>query len=280
MHRTIEIDRIPIDYSDTGSGTPIVFVHGVYVTGALWDDVAARLSATNRCIAPTWPFGAQSSPVDAADLSVPAVIKRIGKFLAALDLHDVTLVSNDTGGGVVLSALGSDVSVFDRVSRLVFTNCDSYEHFPPRSFKPLVKLCALSPRIGALALRGLASGPGLRYFISAVTENGIAPERVLEIFGGFATSAEVRHDAARFSAGLNARYTLEAAPAIATWRTPVLLVWGDSDSLFPLSHGERLAAAFPDASLRVVPRSSTYVMLDQPGMTAGLIGEFVGGPAS
>ena len=279
MQRTIEIDGIGIDYTDTGSGTPIVFVHGVYVTGALWDDVARPLSATNRCIAPTWPFGAQASPVGEADLSVPAAIARIGKFLTTLDLHDVTLVANDTGGGVVLSALGSDADGFDRASRLVLTNCDSYEHFPPRAFKPLVKLCAVSPRLGGLALRLLTGGPGLRTFISAVTKNGIAPDRVPTIFGGFATSAEVRHDAARFSAGLNPRYTLDAASAITTWRTPVLLVWGDSDALFPLAHAEGLAAAFPDASVRVIPRSSTYVMLDDPIRTAAAIGEFVNGSA-
>jgi pimeloyl-ACP methyl ester carboxylesterase len=44
----IDIDGVEIDYVDVGSGTPVVFVHGVYVTGALWNDVVRRLSGTHR----------------------------------------------------------------------------------------------------------------------------------------------------------------------------------------------------------------------------------------
>ena len=44
MASTVVIDNVEIEYNDMGSGAPLVFVHGLYVTGALWDDVAARLS--------------------------------------------------------------------------------------------------------------------------------------------------------------------------------------------------------------------------------------------
>ncbi|HYB83519.1 MAG TPA: alpha/beta fold hydrolase, partial [Mycobacterium sp.] len=218
---------LSIRYRDSGTGAPLVFVHGVYVTGALWDDVVDKLSPQFRCITPTWPFGAQGSPVGPADLTVRAAGRRIAGLLEALDLSDVTLVANDTGGGVVLSALGDSGLDLGRVSRLVFTNCGSYEHFPPSSFKPLVKLCSVSVTAGAFMLRALASGPGLRFFASSVTTNGIPSERYPAIFGGFATSAAVRREAARFTADLNSRYTLEAAAAIPAWRKPVLLAWGD-----------------------------------------------------
>src|SRR3954447_8803271 len=156
----VVVDGAAISYGDVGSGPPVVFVHGVYVTGALWDDVAARLAGEHRCITPTWPFGAQRDPVGAdVDLGVAASGRRIVKLLEALDLSDVTLVANDTGGGVLLSALADSALPWDRVSRVVFTNCDSFEHFPPASFAPLVRLCRLSTTVGAGALRLLATGP-------------------------------------------------------------------------------------------------------------------------
>ena len=74
----VVVDGITIRYHVIGEGRPVVFVHGVYVTGALWDDVVTRLSSRYRCIAPTWPFGAQSAPVGDVDLSVPATVRRIG----------------------------------------------------------------------------------------------------------------------------------------------------------------------------------------------------------
>lgn len=278
MSKSVTVDGAEIFYEDIGSGPPLVFVHGVYVTGALWDDVTARLSAEHRCITPTWPHGAQRVPVgQGADLSVEAAARRIVNLLESLDLSDVTLVANDTGGGVVLSALADSTLPWERVSKLVFTNCDSFEHFPPAGFKPLVRLCRLNTALGAGVLRLLASGRGQGFFIRAVTKRGLDRARWPALFGGFATSAAVRREAAQFTAVLDPRHTLAATAAIEAWQKPVLMIWGDSDKVFPVSHGRRLAEAFPHATLHIVADGSTYVMLDDPDETASVIADFVKG---
>ncbi len=55
------VDGVDIAYTDTdtGSGPTILFVHGVYVTGALWNDVVSELGGGFRCVVPTWPLGAR-----------------------------------------------------------------------------------------------------------------------------------------------------------------------------------------------------------------------------
>jgi pimeloyl-ACP methyl ester carboxylesterase len=269
------VDGARIEYLDVGTGPPLVFVHGAYVTGALWEDVVRRLSNSHRCIVPTWPFGAQTEPVGDADLSVAASGRRIVGLLEALDLSDATLIANDTGGGIVLASLGDDALDFGRVSRLVFTNCDSFEHFPPGSFAPIVRLCAFNQVLGAVVLKGLATGPGRKVFTSAVTRNGIDAARQRAIFGGFLSSAAVRREAARFTADLQPRYTLAAVDAMKQWRKPVLMAWGTDDKMFPLSHARRLVETFPEAALRTIEDSSTYVMLDRPDDTASAILTFV-----
>jgi pimeloyl-ACP methyl ester carboxylesterase len=218
---------------------------------------------------------AQRDPIGDIDLGVAASGRRIVKLLEALDLGDVTLVANDTGGGVLLSALADSALPWDRVSRMVFTNCDSFEHFPPASFAPLVRLCRLSTTVGAGALRLLATGPGQDMFVSMVTRHGVDRARRPALFGGFVSSASVRREAARFTAGLHPRHTLAASAAIEAWPKPVLIAWGDSDKLFPLSHGHRLADAFPHATFQAIADSSTYVMLDRPDETAGALRKFV-----
>jgi pimeloyl-ACP methyl ester carboxylesterase len=273
---TVAVGDVEIDYTDTGSGPVVVFVHGAYVTGRLWDDVVERLSDSHRCIAPTLPFGAQSEPVGAnVDLSVPASGRLIVGLLDALDLSDVTLVANDTGGGIVLASLKDATLNWDRVSRLVFTNCDSFEHFPPSSFAPIVRLCALNQTLGSLVLKGLTTAPGLKVFTSAVTRRGIDAARRPAIFGGFLTSAAVRNDAARFTADLKPSYTLAAVDALKRWGNPVLMAWGTEDKMFPLSHAHRLAETFPDSHVHTIEDSSTYVMLDRPDETAEAIRAFI-----
>jgi pimeloyl-ACP methyl ester carboxylesterase len=91
----------------------------------------SELGGGFRCVVPTWPLVAHSTPTDGADIGAEATARRIVHFIEALDLRDVTVVANDTGGGLVLAALGDATLDKSRIGRLVLTNCDSYEHFPP-----------------------------------------------------------------------------------------------------------------------------------------------------
>ncbi|MDT5056298.1 MAG: hypothetical protein QOF66_4664, partial [Mycobacterium sp.] len=119
--------------------------------------------------------------------------------------------------------------------------------------------------------------PGLKVFTSAVTRNGIDAARRPAIFGGFLTSAAVRREAAKFTADLMPSHTMAAVTAMKQWDRPVLMAWGTSDKVFPLSHAQRLAATFPNACVRTIEDSSTYVMLDRPDETAEAIRGFVNG---
>ncbi|MDT5015133.1 MAG: hypothetical protein QOD39_1293 [Mycobacterium sp.] len=238
------VDGLDIEYTDAGSGPVLLFVHGVYVTGALWNDVIAELGDGFRCIAPTWPLGAHSTSTDGADLGAEAAARRIVHFMEALDLTDVTVVANDTGGGLVLTSLGDPSLDTSRITRLVLTNCDSYEHFPPGSFAQIVKLCRASAAVGGAIVRLLASGPGQSFFLKAVCKHPPSAQRQREVFGAFATSAGARRDAVTVTASLDPTLTLRAAPAIEAFDRPVTLTWGVDDKLFPLEHARRLRDAF------------------------------------
>jgi pimeloyl-ACP methyl ester carboxylesterase len=267
----VRVDGLDIEYTDTGTGPTVLFVHGVWVTGALWNDVVAELGDGFRCIAPTWPLGAHSTPTDGADLGAEAAARRTVGFMEALDLTDVTVVGNDTGGGLVLASLGDPSLDNSRIARLVLTNCDSYEHFPPGSFAQIVKLCRASPAIGGGIVRLLATGPGQKFFLKAVCHKVPTQERQREIFGAFATSAAARRDAVTVTASLDPALTLRAAPAIEAFDRPVTLAWGAEDKLFPLDHARQLRDAFPHATLTEIPDCSAFVMLDAPGALADAI---------
>ena len=59
------------------------------------------------------------------------------RFLRMLDLTDVTLVGSDTGGAICQLVLDEDAS---RVGRLVLTDCDAFDSFPPFPFDLLFRL--------------------------------------------------------------------------------------------------------------------------------------------
>ena len=270
----VELDGVTVRYRSEGDGSPVVFVHGVYIGGSLWNAVAERLEGV-RCIVPTWPLGAHRDPAPNADLGARATARRIPAFLDALDLRDVTLVGNDTGGGLCLAALGTGHPGLDRIGRLVLTNCDSYEHFPPKGFDRIAALSRRVPPLVALMLRFFASGPGQRQFMKSVCADPPRGDDAAPLFEAFAVSQGARRDALRVTQSLEPGVTLDAVPALRAFAKPVLLAWGDADTLFPLDHARRLEADFPDARLEVIAGAKTYVMLDRPAELAAALQRFI-----
>src|SRR3954453_15479784 len=127
--RTVAVPAGTIEYRERGSGPAIVFVHGVGVNGDLWRGGAPAPAARFRCIVPDLPHGAHSVPVrHDADLSLPGLAAIVADFLEALELTDVAVVANDTGGAVAQWLAGHHA---ERVGRLVLTSCDAFEKFPP-----------------------------------------------------------------------------------------------------------------------------------------------------
>jgi pimeloyl-ACP methyl ester carboxylesterase len=271
--------RLPqgiIRYRELGAGEPIVLVHGLLTNGELWRDVAPRLAADFRVIVPDWPLGSQRLPLDPdADLSPPGLARLIADFLAALDLENVTIVGNDTGG-----ALCQLVAVHhpERVGRLVLTPCDAYENFPPPAFKPLRALARIPGSIFVLmqALRPaaarrlpLAYGWIMKRPDDALTESWLLPAR---------SSATIRRQIAAILTGFSSRHTLAAAERFGDFTKPVLLAWAPEDRFFKLRDAERMVDAFPNARLELIPDSYTFVSLDQPERTAELIAAFAREP--
>jgi pimeloyl-ACP methyl ester carboxylesterase len=268
----IDLPAGRIRYREAGEGRPVVFVHGFLVDGRLWDGVVDRLSGRCRCIAPDWPIGAQQIAMKPdADLSPPGIAANIDSFLAALELDDVTIVGNDSGGAM------SQVLVTrhpQRIGRLVLTNCDTHENFPPGIFKampPLAKLpggmTVLSApfRIGALA----------RAAFKPFAKTKIPEDLVASWMAPALRDRGVKHDATKVTAGMNKRYTLEAAEKLSSSQLPVLLTWAPGDKFFPLKYAERLAKETPNARIVQIPNASTFVALDQPQLLADEIASFV-----
>ena len=270
--KEIELPAGRIRYREAGEGKPVVFVHGFLVDGRLWDGVVDRLSDRCRCIAPDWPIAAHQVAMSPdADLSPPGIAALIASFLEALELEDVTIVGNDSGGAM------SQVLVTkhpERIGRLVLTNCDTHDNFPPGIFKampPLAKLpggmTVLSApfRIGALA----------RTAFKPFARTPIPADLIASWMRPSLSDPGVKRDATKVTAGMNKRYTLEAAERLSESELPLLLTWAPGDKFFPISYAERLEKETPNARLVRIPNASTFVALDQPARLADEIATFV-----
>lgn len=149
----IDLSAGTLAYEDTGGDGPVlVLLHGLLMDASLWAAPIAELSADHRCVAPTLPLGAHRHPMRAdADLSLPGVARLVAEFLDRLDLRDVTLVGNDTGGALVQLLMADGIP---RVERVVLVSCEAFDNFPPGlTGRTLVLAGRLSPWMFGLFMR-------------------------------------------------------------------------------------------------------------------------------
>jgi len=271
LSKEIALPAGTVRYREAGEGRPVVFVHGFLVDGRLWDGVVDALSGRCRCIAPDWPIGAQQVAMRPdADLSPYGIAAIVASFLEALDLEDVTIVGNDSGGAMSQVLVTSHP---ERIGRLVLTNCDSHENFPPGMFKampPIAKLpggmflLSAPFRIGAVARRAF----------KPFAKTKIPDDLVASWMEPATSNSAIMRDAAKVTAGMNKRHTLAAAEKLRGSQLPILLAWAPGDKYFPISYAERLAAEVANAEIVRISEAKTFVPLDQPERVAEEIADF------
>lgn len=272
---TVNLPLGPIDYRVVGPDDPsapcAVFVHGFLADSTLWDAVATTAAKNGiRCLLPDWPLGSHTRPIPPeSELSPGSVAAAITHLLTHLDLSDVTLVGNDTGGGLVQLALAGDTS---RVGGVVLTNCDGFDVFPPRWFVPLFRIGRRRSLLWLLLqqtrLRMVRHSPfGYGRLLNRPRDAALTRRWV----GPALDHAGVRRDINRFLRALKGDELVDSASWLSGFSGPVRVVWGTQDRCFTATLGRRIAAALRDAPFVEVVDATTFVPIDRPDAVAEAI---------
>jgi pimeloyl-ACP methyl ester carboxylesterase len=269
--RTVRVPAGTLEYRERGSGPPAVFVHGVAVNGDIWRKVVPELADQYRCITPDLPLGGHSIGLDpGADLSLFGLARIVADFLEALELDDVTIVANDTGGAISQALVGRHP---ERVGRLVLTSCDAFEVFPPKAVAYLPWLArvpgAFLPVGQMLRARSFHRLP-ITY--GWATKDPIDPRIVNESYiAGLRRSKGVRRDFARMLRAVDKHDTLEAAELLRNFDKPAVVAWAADDKFFPREHGRRLAELLPQGRFELIENSRTFIPEDNPAALVALV---------
>jgi pimeloyl-ACP methyl ester carboxylesterase len=267
----------PVGCRSSGQGPILIFFAGALANHDLWRDVVANLEDRYRCITIDLPLGAHSCPLSpTADRSASSLARLLLDCLELLEVEHATMVANDTAGGLLLLSLATDHPALRRVDRLVLTNCESYEKFPPDPLRKASALCQRFPQVARLLIRLQArSSSARRRAVARVTASGLDHEREESFFGPVRRDARAAADLVAAMAGFRPQLLIDAAIAIPRFGRPVLLVWGDSCEFFPIEDAKRLASEFPDATLVPVPGARTWVPIDNPSAVSDAVVGFV-----
>jgi pimeloyl-ACP methyl ester carboxylesterase len=171
----------------------------------------------------------------------------IAEFIRRLELRDLTVVGNDTSGALCQILCANHPEL---VGRLVLTNCDAFEHFPPPAFRVVEAAGAHVPGlIAGLDLR-LRARP-LRRAVMRAAPLTIRPlpDELLSAWFAPLRDPRIRADVRSVLRGISPEHTMAAAERLRAFDRPAQIAWGTRDRYFPFADAERLARTLPRARL-------------------------------
>ena len=249
--RTVETPSGSISYVEHGSGPVALFVHGVLLNGYLWRHQLAQLGDLRRCIAVDLLAHGDTEISATQDVSVTANAHMLAQFLDALNIGQVDLVGNDSGGGIcqIFAALYPQ-----RIRSLALTNCDTHDNWPPEPFKPFVAMVAaggLPDTLNAmLADKSIFRSPGA---LGPAYERpeAVTDDTIETYLRPFTRSAQRTRDIERFVNAFDCRHTVEIERKLGQVQAPTLIAWGTDDIYFDLKWSHWLEKTIPGTKRRV-----------------------------
>jgi pimeloyl-ACP methyl ester carboxylesterase len=278
--RSIEMAAGVIDYEESGSGPPVVLLHGLLMDHTLWDRVLPLLPEGFRYIRPVLPLGAHRRAMNpGADLSLPGQVRIVSDLLDALSLESVTLVHSDWGGALFLTARGLD----DRVGRQVILPCEAFDNFPPGLPGKMVVLAARLPGGIQLAARQLRVGwlRRLPMLYGQMARRPVPDELIWRWTEPVLSDPGIRRDLLAYCQGKPDKRALIAdTEALRHFQGDVLVLWSPDNRVMPPAHGRQLAKLMPRARYAEIPGAYVLSALDEPEAVARTMGAFLLSPAA
>lgn len=256
-HRTALARERWITADVVGEGPPILLLHGIPSSGAIWRSVAGMLSAGRRVLVPDLVgFGHSARSLDVEALWADAQATAVLALLDDLRIPSVLAVGHDFGGPVAAHLLAQAPA---RVSGLVLASTNAFSDTPV----PFPLSGILWPGLGRAWERLLFSGPSLRMMV----RRGVgadSPRLDPAIYvGDKAQAAATRAIFATALRELATRYQ----PITEMFRkvsVPTTVVWGDRDPFFPVAQAHRTAELIRGAELAVLPGAGHFLPEERP----------------
>ncbi|MBK5305343.1 MAG: alpha/beta hydrolase [Frankiaceae bacterium] len=271
---TVADTRFLLREEGSGSGTPVLLLHGVPETSSVWRDVAPRLAVGRRVLAPDLPGLGGSSY--AGPFDVASLVAQLAALIESEATGAVDVVGHDWGGSLALGLAGQRP---DLVRRLCVANAPFRQvplhralHIPLFATPALPELIF---RLGGhrvvdlmLSLAWKATEPldneRRAEYEAAYTD----PEKVSAMLGYYRAAARPRVKA------LVTRTPMAGAPRVKVEKSMVL--WGALDPVLPIGTGESVVRDLgADCVMVTVPGAGHFVIEEATTVVTEVLLDFL-----
>lgn len=253
------IDGIVIRWEEQGEGLPLVLIHGIPTSPALWRHVMPLIPGA-RCLAfEMVGYGASIPQGQGRDISVGRQADYVAAWLASLGITSAAFAGHDLGGGVAQIAAVRNPGL---CRGLFLTNAISYDSWPVPAVKAMRMTAPLVRRLPNIATRQI-----LRTLMFRGHEDRARAQEALDVHWQPYAQHGGAESLIRQVKSLNVADTLAVADALPRLGVPARLVWGAADPFLKIKYGKRLAHDL-SAPLHAIERGRHFTPEDHPEIVA------------
>lgn len=246
---TILVNNIQIAFDDTGSGSPVILLHGFPFNRTLWTQQVTALSPNHRVITPDLRgFGA--SDVTASPATMADMAQDVAALMDSLGIERATIGGLSMGGYVVLAFY----KLFpERVSALILADTR------PQADSEEAKVTRAQQAKDALSegIAGIANSMLPKLF----TPDSVAhkPQSVQRVREMMMTTKPAGAAAALMGMAVREDHT----EALAEVNVPTLILVGREDPITPVSDSENMHKRIAVSQLVIIDNASHVSNVEQ-----------------
>lgn len=233
-------------YLSSGSGQPLILLHGAGAGAVTWYPSIGALSKHFHVIAPDIVgYGESDKPNASYDKAYFA--KWLKDFLLALDITKAHILGLSQGGAIALQFVLDNP---DMVEKLVLVDSGGLGAKPP-----------LAALLSMIWLNSFPSYLADRLFSRYILLN---PKNRDPNHGRYSIAVLKSNGGKNpFKQGRGSAVSEIPKASLNKIETKTLVIWGENDRLFPVDYGERSASQIPNAEFLVIKNAGHLLLMDQ-----------------
>ena len=242
---------------DTGSGTPLVLVHGFLGSTDMWENQVGYFKEHYRIITPALPGFGKSKPLKSCD-SIECMAKSILNSLETKKIEKFHLLGHSMGGMIVqeITKLAGE-----KILKLICYGTGPIGNIPGRfetidQSREKLKMNGLESTVYRIAKTWFIEKDKAKYF-HLCTE------------AGRQTSIEAADN------GLVAMKNWSGLDNLKKIKNKTLIIWGDNDKAYNYKQVEILKNNIPNSDLKIIDGCSHNVHLEKPNEFNKILSEFL-----
>lgn len=259
-------------YEDLGEGDTMLLIHGFASSSYTWRYLKEHYSSSHRVICLDLKgFGESSKPKDGNYL-LEDQTKMVLQFIKEKNLNNITLVGHSFGGAISLASyIESKDGPYNPIKNLILINSAAYKQEIPGYINLL-----RTPLLNSIALNLIPNTINSEIILKElVYHDDVISKEMIDVYASFLRGDESQYALIETASNIIPPNIEKLSSQYKDIEIPVLIIWGDNDTVVDKSVGKRLHRDIAKSTFKSFKNCGHIPHVEYPKQTIKAIDEFL-----